>query len=100
MMILAICLCFLGVVLGGPLGLAAAIFIIALIAIIKGLSGAMISTRKDKLHAMKHTTCPHCKEEVKIDAVVCKHCKSDLEPDEYKIKARDKATGKGGDLWN
>lgn len=92
MLIFYIILVLLGFGVGGPLGVAAAAVIILIIGIIRSIASAVAKSQQERIHKMNYTTCPKCFGEVQIEATVCKHCRNELEPDEYKIKFRNKNT--------
>lgn len=90
MLVFYIILLLLGLAVGGPLGLAAAGIIVLIMKILGGIGSSITKGQEKRNHDLNHTKCPKCQNEVNIEATVCMHCRSELEPDEYRIKARDK----------
>lgn len=80
-----------GALLGGPVGFAGAAGIVIIGWLLRTAGAGVVQAQEAKKYQLNHTVCPHCKEEVKVDATVCWHCNTPLEPDHSKMEARDKA---------
>jgi hypothetical protein len=79
MLIIAIILLGGGVLVGGPIGFAAGVFIFLLIRLVVGISSSVANSDQNRAYEKEHAICPSCKEVVKAEAAICKHCGTKFE---------------------